>query len=365
MIIVSIGLVCLLGAAAATIDVGHMLMLMSQAQAVADASALAAATGPIVDHTTEVRDRAQAIIEANNEKVSLPTTCPTDGVTAYDGDANVPGYGRIGVDEEAVRVRVRITSPYLFGRVLGLTNAVIERQATALRTGASGGDAVMFAIDPSENSQGIDISGAHGLFEGLIHSNSKIDISGGDHHFTGLLEWNNRLRVTGSGHLFDIGDIQSTIKDPPVTYQLSDFEPFDYEINGDYNVPSSGTIPPGTYRVHGDVHISGSDQRLENVTFIADGDIHMSGSNQYYTPAQLGVFAYSLSNSAHGAISIDGSAPGSKGTLYAPAGNVTFAGSNMTFTSMIGWTISVSGNGFHVKSSLQYGNGEFSVKLIG
>lgn len=364
LLIVVVALVALMGAAAATVDVGQMLMIMSHTQALADACALAAGTGPIIGHGAEVQSRIQEMLAAN-AKFPLPATWNPDELVYYNHGATVPGYGSIGATDEAVTLRVRITGHYTFGRVLGLTDQVIERRATALRTAAAGGDAIMFAMSPSANDLGIDLSGSRGVFEGSIHSNTKVDISGSSHHFMGLVEWNNRLRVTGSGHAFDVGDLQTSPRDPPVSYQVSDFEPFDHVINGDYNVSGSQTVPPGCYRVHGDVHVSGSGAQLQNVTFVADGEVQFSGSNHYYTPNRLGVFAYSLSNDSNSAIRISGAAPGCRGTLYAPAGGASFSGSNMTYTSIIAWTIDISGSDFHILPSLNYGGGEYTVKLVG
>jgi len=363
-VILTLALVCLLGAAGATVDVGQMLMITSRAQGIADACALAAAGGPIISQAGAVEERVQQTIDANNH-ATLPAVWDPDELVYYGHGQTVPGYGPIGPQDEAVAVRVRITGHHTFSRIFGLSSQVIERRATALRTPAAGGDCIVFAIDPGTNHLGIDLSGSRGIFEGAIHSNTRVDITGSQHHFMGAVEWANRLRVTGSGTVFDVADVETPVQDPPVVYEVSDFEPFDYVINGNYSVPSSGVVPPGCYRVHGNVHVTGSSKRLENVTFVADGTIQFSGSNHYYTPNRHNVFAYSLSNDNTGAIRIAGSAPNCRGTLYAPAGNIAFSGSGMSFTSMIGWTIDISGSDFHVQPSLEGGSRDFAVRLIG
>lgn len=364
LVVVTLALVCLMGAAATTIDVGHMFMLMGQAQALADACALAAASGDIVDHSAGVQERVQSLLAAN-ARFPVPASSGPGDVTAYGSGASVPSYGPIGEDEEAVTVRVRMTGQFGFGRVLGLTSRVIERQATALRGAAAGADTVMFAMSPDAGARGIDLSGARGLFQGALHSNSGIDISGNGHQFRGPVEWATDLRVTGSGHTFEMGDVRAPVREPPVKYQEPDFGPFDHYIEGDFDVSGSQTVPPGVYRVYGNVHVSGSGSRLEGVTFVADGCIQFSGSNHYYSPARLGVFAYSLSGDRNGAIMISGAAPDCRGTLYAPSGHVSYAGANASFTSIIAWTIDVTGSDFHIRPSLKGVKGEKRVKLIG
>jgi hypothetical protein len=158
--------------------------------------------------------------------------------------------------------------------------------------------------------------------------------------------------------------VQTTVQPDPVHLTPADFEPYDYYINGNYKVPSSGVVPPGCYRVTGKVQVTGSSQHLENVTFVADGTINFAGSNHYYTPNKLGVFAYSRSTDNNSAVDISGSAPDSEGLLYAPNGGADFSGSDFQMVSIVAQTIDISGSDFHISPCTKWGTPIYELKLI-
>jgi len=364
LLIVMVALVCLLGVAAVTVDVGQSMMVASRAQHIADACALAGAGGPIATDTAGVNLRVQQTLDANNHGAMPASWNPAELVT-YGGGQSVPGYGAIGPSDEALTVRVRITSPYTFARVFGMTSQVIERRATALREATtSGSNTLMFALNSNSGTLGIDISGSRGVYDGVVHSNTNVDITGSNHHFTGSLEWLNRLRITGSGTTLDEGDVETTVQPDPVGLTPADFEPYDYYVNGNYKVPSSGVVPPGCYRVTGKVQVTGSSNRLANVTFVANGTINFSGSNHFYSPNRLGVFAYSLSSDSNSAVNISGSAPNSEGLLYAPNGGADFSGSDFQMVSVVAQTIDISGSYFHVAPCTKWGRPTYQIRLI-
>lgn len=359
-----VALVCLLGVAAITIDVGQAMMVAARAQHIADACALAGAGGPIAGQSTEVNARIQGVLDANNYGAMTATWNPSELVT-YTGGQTVPGYGAIGASDEALTVRVRINSPYTFARVFGLDAQVIDRPATALRKSTrTGSNCLMFAINSNTTTLGIDISGSRGLFDGTVHSNTRVDVTGSNHHFTGAIEWLNRFRVTGSGTTIDQGDVVTTVQPDPVGLTPANFEPYDYYVSGNYKVPSSGVVPPGCYRVTGKVQVTGSSQQLANVTFVADGTINFSGSNHFYSPNRLGVFAYSLSTDSNSAINISGSAPNSEGLLYAPNGEADFSGSDFQMVSVVAQTIDISGSDFHIAPCTKWGTTTYELRLI-
>lgn len=364
IIITVIALVALMACAALTIDIGQMLMVMSRAQSLADAAALAGAGDTLANHYTDCVERVQTILAAN-ARSTMPTRFDPADLVFYREGNEVSGYGVLRPCEEAVRVKVSIDVQYLFARVLGLHGTTIAREATALRISDLGGNSVIFAIDSNPLDLGIDMSGTAILVDGLSHSNTRYDITGSSHHFVGAVEWVNRFRVMGGHTVFDVGDVESAVQPSPLNYQPEEFEPYDREINGDYSVPSSGVVPPGVYRVHGSVHVSGSSQVLDHVTFVADGDIIMNGSNHLYTPARLGVFAYSLSSSAS-AIDIRGAGPNCWGTLYAPNGRISFSSQDniITRSSIVGRQIDMAGQNYTIRPTPDIGGGGVRVRLI-
>jgi hypothetical protein len=348
-----------------TVDVGQSFVIAGRCQALADAAALAAAAEVMNGQAAAAATRVQSIMDANSCG-TVPATWDAREMVFYGPGTNVPGYGPLGPSEEAVTVTVRGLLHFTFGRVLGFNTRDIARRATALRTanGESGG--VFFAIDPNPGSLGIDFSGSRATVKGVAHSNSRVDITGNKHIFTGFVEWVSRFRVMGSTTVLEQGDVQTGILPPPITFTVDQFRPFTYEINGDYNVNGSQTVPPGVYRVHGSVHVSGSGAVMDGVTFIADDQITFSGSNHRYTAARLGVFAYSLSHDQNGAIHVSGSGPNCVGALYAPDGNIDFSGEDQSYvrTSIIGWTIDVSGTDYTVAPTPNFGSGDYSIRLI-
>ena len=366
ILIVVVALVCLMGAAAMTVDVGMVLMVSSRAQSVADACALAGAAGVIVGQTSAVTARVQEMLDANNTGPMPATWTPSELVT-YSGGQTVPGYGAIGSTDEAVKVRVRITASYTFARVIGLDSQVIERSATALRQVSSAGGAMFLSLDSTSGNTGIDISGSAANFKGLIHSNNRVVITGSAHHFWDWVEWVSRF-TTGSGYTWDKGNRASVVNaDPMASLTPDSFAPFDYVINGNYSMTGSNkTVPPGVYRVYGNVSISGSSQTANNVTFVADGEIGATGSAFKYTANRMGMFAYTTSSDQTGAIAVSGSAASCVGGLYAPNGDIDFSGSANAFikTSVIGWKIGVTGSTYTVEPTPSFGPQTASVRLI-
>jgi hypothetical protein len=365
MIITVFALVGLMGAAALSIDVGQMLMLMSRAQSLADAAALAGAGDTITNHPDEVSVRIQQVLAANATSGGPQARWNPARNVYYRASETIPGYGKVEYGQEAVEVTVSMDTSYLFGRILGLTNTTITRSATALRQFGGNGSGVIFAIDNVKADTGINFSGTEIRVDGLMHSNTGVDITGNKHWFTDRVEWVNRFRVQGSDTVFDIGDFQSQVEQPPLVLTPEMFGTPNFVINGDYNVSSSQTVPPGTYRVKGSVHISGSNSRMVGVTFIADGEIQMSGSNHLYQPARLGVFAYSLSSSPY-ALQISGAGPNCFGTCYAPKGRLTFSSSDFIITnsSLVAWKIEMSGTRYTIRPTPEIGGGKTLARLI-
>lgn len=364
ILITVIALVALMGCAALTIDIGQMLMVTSRAQSLADAAALAGAGDTLTNNYADCVTRIQSILAAN-ASAKFPAQFDPAQLVFYREGQEVSGFRVLKPCEEAVKVRISITAPYLFARILGMSSTRITREATAMRLNDLGGTSVLFAIDPDPRDVGIDMSGTNIAVDGVSHSNTWYDITGSYHHFTDAVEWVNRFRVMGGHTIFDVGDVESTVQPSPLNYTPEDFEPFDYDIAGDYNVPSSGVVPPGVYRVHGSVHVSGSSQRLENVTFVTDGPIVMSGSNHLYTPARYGMFAYSLNPGAN-AISISGAGPNCWGSIYAPNGRITFSSQDniITNSSIVGQQIDMAGHDYTIRPTPDVGGGGVRIRLI-
>ena len=136
LVIFVLALVALMGAAGLAIDIGRFYSERRFLQNAADAAALAAANTLIAGKTTAAaRTEALAVI-ANNFQIPpngiTPSVPPPSGSEVYQaGQAGSPSalIDGILIDASGVRVAVRNTVPYTFGRAVGFTSQQIYARA--------------------------------------------------------------------------------------------------------------------------------------------------------------------------------------------------------------------------------------------
>jgi hypothetical protein len=145
LVLVILGLTCLLGAAALTIDVGRLFLAAERAQSVADAAALAAI--PALGDGPATERAVMDMVQANNDSPGgFKVAC--DGFDAPDGSdlilygpgSTLPG-GTVATSSlsRGLTVTCRIYVPHTFARVFAVEGAVVERQATVIKTAMGGG----------------------------------------------------------------------------------------------------------------------------------------------------------------------------------------------------------------------------------
>jgi hypothetical protein len=115
LVIASVALLSIFGFASIAIDVGCILTAKNQLQSAVDASALAGASGLIVD-SGEAVTRAVSVGGLN--------TCLQDPVLIQSGDVDFPGTDRI-------RVRAERDVSLFFAKVVGIHSARISARAVA------------------------------------------------------------------------------------------------------------------------------------------------------------------------------------------------------------------------------------------
>ena len=124
----ALALPVLAGIAAATVDLGVLYATRARSQNIADATALAAASG--LGEPAEVRARAATLIEAHQVN-GITLTYEPANVEIGTWDAERGLFSRESSDANAVRVTVPISVPTLFARVFGFDSFTLRRTAIA------------------------------------------------------------------------------------------------------------------------------------------------------------------------------------------------------------------------------------------
>ena len=157
LVIFVLALVALLAAAGLAIDIGRFYSERRFLQNGADAAALAAGS-VLVRGGTEAEARAEAMaVLSDNYSIPpngiVPALPPGDGNEVYDsGHAGDPTHLISGIlfSGGSVRVGIRNTIPYTFGRAVGLTSNMIVAQAKV----ALDGDLLPIAVRHYLNAPG-------------------------------------------------------------------------------------------------------------------------------------------------------------------------------------------------------------------
>jgi hypothetical protein len=131
-----LAMVALMAAAGLAFDIGRFYTERRFLQNAADAAALAAGNVLVRGGTNdEARDEARAVLTRNFSippNGSVPALPPAAGAEVYEsGHAGDPTYLVDGIlfSSRSVRVAIRDTIPYTFGRAVGLDSNMIVAQA--------------------------------------------------------------------------------------------------------------------------------------------------------------------------------------------------------------------------------------------
>jgi len=382
-VLVAIALTALVGMVAIGIDFGMVAMAAQRVQNVADAAALAGATGYTASDQAGALTRIGDTVTANNQ-LGSQITWQGGEVVFYDAGSTVPGWGLLDSQSAAIKVVAHLPVRYSFAPIMGLQGTTVTRTATALRVQGNGSLACIFAHGtPASTYHDITYNGAKQIFHHAdIWSNADITMNGSGQNIQAAAHADRDFRINGSNQTItkpaeyvrnwsingsnqDVNPVQvpSNPKPYPLDYTEDDFT-YDYDVSS-YTVNGSNkTVPPGVYRVHGDVTINGSGCNLTGVTFVADGDITLNGSN--HGPATPAAPNYMLFYSLDGNITVNGAKGQWAGTMWAPHGTLTYNGSNQSVQngSLLAERITVNGSGWEIFGSPDPSGGTESVTLI-
>jgi len=324
--------------AALTIDVGRLCIAAQIAQDTVDAAALAGASQ--LPSYSAAWHEAGLYVAANNEGhgFQVQITPEEDGVVHYGPGQMVPGYGELGEKSHALAVTGQVEVAYTFARVFGLEAAIITRSATAMQ---DPGDTPTTVFANNESAHAIIFSGDGVEVNGLVHSNGGIDVTGDNTTFHDPVEYFNILRDPSGTTTYEAGCEQHPKRDWPINYTASDFEPYDYIIDGDWEPTTANlTLAPGNYFVNGNVKFRGDYLVAEDCTIVATGNIHLAGNAPTFTPHDKDVSLYSL----QGDITTTADGTEVDGILFAPNGHIDYLGEGQRTVSLIAQTISFYGN---------------------
>lgn len=379
----AIALVVLMGMVAMSVDLGNLTVAAQRAQGVADAAALGAANQSLADQPAALV-RIGDIISANNAAGGHQVTWQSSEVYFYAPGETVPGWGQLDSNSRAVKVFTHTDLKYYFAPMLGVNGATVTRKATALRRERGGFLPCVFAHGtPYSVYKNIVYNGADQIFhhsdiwsncditmngsgqtiEASAHADRDFTINGSNQTITGRAEYVRNWRLNGSNQNVNPVQVTSSVKPYPVNYTAADFT-YDYDVPSLTFNGSKKKVPPGVYRVHGNVVVNGSQWDLTDVTFVADGDIIINGSQ--HGPAICKAPNFVLFLSLNGNITVNGAYGEWRGTIFAPNGTVTFNGSNQTMKngSLMGEQITVNGSGWHIYGSPDPSGGTAEVMLI-
>jgi Flp pilus assembly protein TadG len=301
-VLVTVGLVAMLGISALAVDVGELWTTRHLMQTAADAGALAGVDAITIGQTTldQITMAADAATAQNGFTNNSGTAVNPSTVTVTV--VNPPTTGPYANNTNAVQVTVAQVQPTFFMRVLGWKSVPVSAQGTALTT--SGGSCV-YALNP-EDSGTISLSGNGtitsncGVYDNS-NSSSALIASGTSSMTAPLVGVVGGTTYNGGGSTPPTSGI-AAFGDPlawepePTGYSCSSFP--GTKINSSTPV----TLSPGTYC--GGIDITSS---YANVTFnpglyiIDGGGLTISGG----AVSGSGVTFYLTGNNGNGASKVN------------------------------------------------------------
>jgi hypothetical protein len=253
-LLVSIGLVVLLGMAALAVDVGDLWTTRRLMQSAADAGAVAGADeiaigGSSTDITAAAKDAASHNGFADGG--TRPGTSNTITVAVH----NPPTSGAYAANSNAVQVDVSQTQPTYFMRVLGFSSVPVSTTAVAVTLGSG---SCVYSLNRSASgattvSGTASVNSACGLYDNST-SSSALTVSGGGTITAPLMGVVGGTNINGGGSSPPSTGI-AQFGDPLAYIQAPSFNPSSCSSFHTQNI--SGSISPQTFC--GGIHVNGGN----------------------------------------------------------------------------------------------------------
>ncbi len=386
-LVVTAGLVALLGIGALAIDVGVLWSTRRQMQSAADAGAMAGADAIAISASTANVTSSAKVATAQNgftDGSSTTRSSSTVSVAVY----NPPQSGPFATNSNAVEVTVKQTQPTYFMRVLGWTGVPVTTDAVAITV--SGGSCV-YALDPS-NPGAVTVAGTGnlnsqcGIYDNSDNSSAALTVSGGGTIQAPLVGVVGGTNVNGGGStppstgIAAFGDPLAWVPEPTVptcsSYSTLNISTSQTLYPGEYcgglklNAGASVVFSPGTYIMNGGglTVVGGATASGSSVTFFLTGANKASSNPSSYGGVNIASGANVTFNapcsSGSGGIegmlffqdrsipigdgvgsTINGSSTSTfNGALYFPSTLLSYSGSSGSgFTLLVSYDLTING----------------------
>jgi hypothetical protein len=282
MVVMSLGMIVLIGFAALAIDGGRVFTLQRHAQNAADSAALAAAR--VKCSGGDVVATALAWAAQNGYD--------NDGVTNTVTVSNPPSTGTHAGDLAYVEVIITAEIPK------GMAHVVFggPLQVTVGAMGHCGGDSIfddvndtLLAFGPCPDIKAIDVSGTNSEIIGGVYSNDDIYISGSTNHFHGTVTSLEGTTLSGSDTVFEPGSPApgtTPLANPLASLTTSMYAPGGARVQGltvyDLSNPTGGKVDVGRLSALG-LYDPITRQLEPGVYYAGPWDIELSDSPMYGT----------------------------------------------------------------------------------
>jgi hypothetical protein len=348
---VSVGLLVLVAFVGASVDIGRLSMFKQRMQAGGDLAATGGASSCNITYDWDLWAQTASLYAANipaDPNATPPTPQFVCFVPGSSGGWSIGARYTIGADtvtvthpyhdswtdsqgytsSDLVRVDVTKNVALLLLPAIGIQTATVTTRSVAVCM--PGGPLLIFAHSTDPSVYALDWTSSSCEINGDCHSNTKVDMSGSWQDINGWIDYRNSYSLTGSHDTIDPGWRVGNVLPYPIWFNVSDFWPFDYYING-HMLNFNGSIPAGVYYVKGDVHINTTDVPLGPITIIAGGKIHVDGNNHDFTAARNNVLFMStqpLDQPGGYSMAINAQGGTWNGIFFAPYGDINFTASD-------------------------------------
>ncbi|HEY2395933.1 MAG TPA: hypothetical protein VGH81_08170 [Rudaea sp.] len=193
----------------------------------------------------------------------------------------------------------------------------------------------------------LDWTGSQHQVHGAVHSNSDIRLAGAQNLIDGPVHYATTFANSGNQNTFTFQPRPVDPQPLPTLLDLDDFRPGGVVANaaGAQYVDASAEcesshhgwqrnasqmpLASGVYWIPCDVHITGGNGTISNVTLVSSGAMQIDGAKATFRPFYQGV-QFATTSASAGALQLSGDATQIGGLVFAPNGTVQVSGSSLS-----------------------------------